>query len=171
MEPPKLPNLVELTFGELGSSLTFPRSARDSERTPDWLLVSFSLPLQRLELSLISHICRQISPLLSSVRLLVVETFHRSAGNEDVVRWLDLLRVFDRVDELLIIGDACPIFARALQRVSAEMAADALPALRKLTLKPFTSESEEAITSFIDARNLAGLLAIKLNEPAVSNPG
>ncbi|KAH9170519.1 hypothetical protein EDB89DRAFT_1271243 [Lactarius sanguifluus] len=169
MEPPKLPNLVEVTLGELGSSLTFPRSAR--EGISDWLLVSLSLPLQRLELSLITHICRQISPLLSSVRCLEVETFHRSAGNEDVVRWLDLLRVFDRVDELLIIGDACPNFARALQRVSAEMAADALPALRKLTLSPFTSESEEAVTSFIDARNLAGLPAIRLNEPAVSSPG
>ncbi|KAH9081462.1 hypothetical protein EDB83DRAFT_2309877 [Lactarius deliciosus] len=90
--------------------------------------------------------------------------------NEDVVRWLDLLHVFDRVDELLIIGDGCPNFARALQRVSTEMGADALPALRKLTLSPFTSESEEAITSFIDARNLAGHPAIKLNEPAVSSP-
>ncbi|KAH8987371.1 hypothetical protein EDB86DRAFT_3082283 [Lactarius hatsudake] len=148
MELPKLPNVVELTLADLGSSLTFPR----------------------LELSLITHICRQISPLLSSVRFLVVETF-RSAGNEDVVQWLDLLRVFDRVDELLIIGDACPNFARALQRVSVEMGADALPVLRKLTLKPFTSESEEAVTSFIDARNLAGLPAIKLNEPAVSSPG
>ncbi|KAH9033021.1 hypothetical protein EDB84DRAFT_1561765 [Lactarius hengduanensis] len=123
MEPPKLPNLVELTLAELGSSLTFPRSARGG--ISDWLLVSLSLPLQRLELSLITHICRQISPLLLSVRFLLVETF-RSAGNEDVVRWLDLLRVFDRVDELLIIGDACPNFARALQRVSTEMAADAL---------------------------------------------
>ena len=70
--------------------------------------------------------------------------------------------MFSSVEDILFLGDASPNFARALELVSAEMAADVLPALRELTIDPVSSESRKAVTSFIDARNLASLPAIKV---------
>ncbi|KAH9081461.1 hypothetical protein EDB83DRAFT_2588095 [Lactarius deliciosus] len=111
-----------------------------------------------------TRICQQIPPSLSSVRTLKIEAFFQSpalGNNENIAQWLDLFRVFNRVEQLGIVGDASASFACALQRISVEMAADLLPALREIYLGSATSESRKAVTSFIEKRNLAGLPDVK----------
>lgn len=168
VEPQRLPDLVNVTrYAHQSYSFSYPRTARTPEGIfSKFLDVSLALPIPRLEISLITHILQQISFMLTGVLTLEIETFTRRSGDnhdEDVAHWLDLLRMFNRVENILFFGDTFPGAPRALQLVSAEMAADVLPALRELTLSPTTSESREAIESFVDARKLAGLPSIRLD--------
>ncbi|KAI9455925.1 hypothetical protein BJY52DRAFT_1278184, partial [Lactarius psammicola] len=114
--------------------------------TSEWL--SLKLAFQsRLELFQLNHICQQMSPFLSGVRILDIHTFVRPLGNdEDSAQWLDIFHVFNRVEQLRVTGRSSPNIAYALQLVSAAV----LPALRKLRL-------DSVVTSFIDARYSAGL--------------
>ena len=165
VEPQRLLDLAEVSFSEIGTSLSYPWSrelSKDSFYPPYWLIVCLTFPSPRLQLSLMTHICQQIPPFLSSVRTLEIDVYVRPLGNdENVAQWLDLLHVFNRVENLRIVGEASPNFAHALQLVSVEMAANVLPALRELILDRITSESWKDVTSFIDTRKLAGLPAIK----------
>ncbi|KAH9170523.1 hypothetical protein EDB89DRAFT_1271338 [Lactarius sanguifluus] len=163
MEPQWLPHLVEVLFSKNGTCLSYPK-ALSGFHTLCWLVICLTPPLPHLQLSLVTRICQQIPPFLSSVPALKIEAFFQSpalGNSENIAQWLDLLHVFNRVERLLIVGDASASFACALQRVSVEMAADLLPALRNIYLGSATSESRKAVTSFIEKRNLAGLPDVK----------
>ena len=106
-----------------------------------------------------------MSPFLPSVQTLEIYTFAPPSGNEDdVARWVDIFRAFSRVERLLVRGMSNPYVACALQLVSAETAADVLPALHDLTFDSVTSESREAVMSFIGRHNSAGFPAIAFHE-------
>ncbi|KAH9170520.1 hypothetical protein EDB89DRAFT_2187600 [Lactarius sanguifluus] len=144
MEPQWLPHLVEVLFSKTCTCLSYPMMALQGFTSLCWL--------------------EQIPPSLSSVRTLKIEAFFQSpalGNSENIAQWLDLFRVFNRVEQLVIVGDASASFACALQRVSVEMAADLLPVLREIYLGSATSESRKAVTSFIEKRNLAGLPDVK----------
>ena len=103
-----------------------------------------------------------MSTFLSGVEILEIQTFVRPLENEDdIAQWLDLFHVFSRVEQLRITGKSNPDFACALQLVSAEMAADVLPALRKLTLSLDSPKLRE-VKSFISTHNSASFPTIVL---------
>ena len=72
--------------------------------------------------------------------------------------WVDLLHVFNCVEELHITGE---YFSRLLLKLM--QASDVVPALRQLSVDShFSNMSRDVVTSFIDARNHAGLPSITL---------
>jgi hypothetical protein len=160
VESQRPPNGAHAILHLPGAFLYHTRSGARAGNLPDtseWL--SLDLTFQsRFDLSQMNQICQQISPFLSSVQTLEVHTFVRPLAN--VTQWLDLLRAFSSVEQLHINGRSNLDVACALQLVSAEMVADVLPALRDLTFDPVTSESREAVTSFIGAHKSAGFPAI-----------
>jgi len=115
-----------------------------------------------------TQICQQISPFLSSVQTFDIITSLTPGNDVDAAQWLGLFRVFSGVEKLHVTWGSVPNVARALQHVSAEIAVDVLPALRELNFDWFASRWREAVTSFIDARNLAGLPAVEFHQPKVS---
>ena len=80
----------------------------------------------------VNHICQQLSPLLYNVRTLDIHMSVQPLGSDEDLR--DLLHLFNRVEQLHITGSSIPDVARVQQLVSAEMAADMLPALREHTV-------------------------------------
>jgi hypothetical protein len=114
-----------------------------------------------------TQICQQFSPLLSSVRTLRVSMLDDSwYHGERKAHWVDFLRVFNHVEKLHLNRSSSRYAAYALKPLPTETATDVLPALRELHIigSSVTSEWREALTSFIDARNLAGLPAIILHK-------
>jgi hypothetical protein len=162
-EPQRLPDRAKLVFYKDGISLTL-TSSGGPPHTPEWL----SLFVQTgLKASSMTQICQQISRFLSSVQTLDIITF--TPGNDvDAAQWLGLFRVFSGVEKLYVTWGSVPDVARALQLVSAEIAVDVLPALRELKFDWFATRWREAVTSFFDARNLAGLPPVEFHQPKFS---
>lgn len=109
----------------------------------------------------IARISRQLSPLsLSSVRKLEIVASVTPLSSHDVAdasQWVGLFHAFGGVEELRVSYGSVPDVARALQRVARERAAaEVLPALRELHFDWFASRWEEAVGSFISARQTSG---------------
>ena len=119
-----------------------------------------------------AQICRQLSPLsLSSVRKLEIVASVTPLSPHDVAdasQWVGLFHVFGGVEELRVSYGSVPDVARALQRVARERAAaEVLPALRDLRFDWFASRWEEAVGSFITARQFSGHPPITFHRPKV----
>jgi hypothetical protein len=122
-----------------------------------------------------AQICRQLSPLsLSSVRKLEIVASVTPLSPHDVAdasQWVGLFHVFGGVEELRVSYGSVPDVARALQRVARESAAaEVLPALRDLRFDWFASRWEEAVGSFITARQFSGHPPITFHRPKVAPP-
>ena len=122
-----------------------------------------------------AQICRQLSPLLlSSVRKLEIVASVTPLSSHDVAdasQWVGLFRMFGGVEELRVSYGSVPDVARALQRVTRERtAAEVLPALRELHFDWFASRWEEAVGSFITARQTSGHPPITFHRPKVALP-
>ena len=114
-----------------------------------------------------AQICQHISLFLSSVQNFDIGTL--SPDNDgDPAQWLGLFHVFSSMEKLHVTWGSVPNIARALQLVSAEIAVNVLPALRELKFDWFASRWREAVTSFIDARSLAGLPTVEFHQPKIS---
>ncbi|KAN0134395.1 hypothetical protein V8E53_007893 [Lactarius tabidus] len=170
MELQRLPDGTKLLLHKDGISLALTRLGvlpRDASHTPEWLRLFISFGQSDFNLSLMAEICQQISPFLTCVRNLDITTV--SPGNDvDPAQWLGLFRVFSSVEKLHVTWGSVPNVARALHLVSAEIALSVLPALRELKFDWAASRWREAVTSFIDARSLAGLPAVEFHQPKVS---
>ena len=122
-----------------------------------------------------AQICRQLPPpLLSSVRKLEIVASVTPLSPHDVAdasQWVGLFHVFGGVEELRVSYGSVPDVARALQRVARERAAaEVLPALRELRFDWFASRWEEAVESFITARQISGHPPITFHRPKVALP-
>jgi hypothetical protein len=131
-----------------------------------------------------SQLCRQLSPLLplSGMRKLEVVGSATPVRAEDVAdpsRWLSLFRAFGGVEDLRVSYGSVPDVARALQRVareeeekknavSAAAAVEVFPALRELRFDWFAARWEEAVGSFIAARQGSGHPPITFHRPKVA---
>jgi hypothetical protein len=169
IELQSLPCRAEMGYGSHGtSSLSFTRSVALPEgksRRSKWL--SLELPFRSSSnspLSQMTQICQQISPFLSDVRALSLPLENGLWRDDKHHRdWVDFLRLFDHVEELHLSGTS-NIFSSISNRLKPMLANNVLPAIRELSLDPDTCFSKEsskkswdAIMSFIDARDLAGL--------------
>jgi hypothetical protein len=131
----------------------------------EWLRLHVSCAQLGRQVSLMSQICHQITPLLSRARRLDILTSAAPRVPQDVAdaaEWLGLLYTFGGVERLYVTYGSVPDVARALQRVSGSGerpppgAAEVLPALRELHFDWFAARWEEAVASFITARQLSG---------------
>jgi hypothetical protein len=127
------------------------------------------------QLPSMAQICRQLSPLsLSSMRKLEIVASVTPLSPHDVAdasQWVGLFHVFGGVEELRVSYGSVPDVARALQRVARESAAaEVLPALRDLRFDWFASRWEEAVGSFITARQFSGHPPITFHRPKVALP-
>jgi hypothetical protein len=72
-------------------------------------------------------------------------------------QWLDLLRPFTSVKNLVLSKDLVPCVAPALQELSGERVTEVLPALENFFVGPMPSGPvKEAIRKFVAARQLSG---------------
>ena len=167
--PQKLPDKAELLLHNNGTFLALTRSAGlppgGLQRAPEWLTLSVQ---SGLKVSPMTQICRQIPSFLSSVRTLDIMTSLTPGSDVDPAQWLGLFRVFGSVEKLYVMWGSVPDVARALQLVSADIAVDVLPALRELKFDWLATRWREAVTSFISARQLAGLPPIEFHQPKFS---
>ncbi|KAI9511895.1 hypothetical protein F5148DRAFT_181268 [Russula earlei] len=158
-------------------SLCGPRDGRRGERAAapggppgpppsmeEWFRLQVSCAQSSRQVPLMARILRQISSLLSCVRKLEILTSILTPQTRgDVVgatEWLGLFLPFGGVEVLHVAHGSVPDVARALRDVAGERAAEVLPALRELRFDWFASRWEEAVASFISARQLSGHLPI-----------
>jgi hypothetical protein len=166
-EPQRLPDGAKLLLHKDGISLALTRPGvllGDPSHTPEWIRLFISFGQSDFKLSLMTEICQQISPFLSRALNLDITTVSPE-DDVDPAQWLDLFRVFSSVEKLHVAWGSVPNVARALQLVSAEIAVSVLPALRELKFDWAASRWREAVTSFVDARSLAGLPAVEFHQP------
>ena len=122
----------------------------------------FETSCRRLDwqLSFVAQISSQLSPFLSSVRLLGIQGVHKlPTGEEDVdsAQWLELFRQFDHVTQVNVFEkELVPSIVQAL--VAEDTGTEVLPDLSTLHLsRPHRSPSvEKAAEQFIATRRLSG---------------
>ncbi|KAH9979435.1 hypothetical protein BGW80DRAFT_1248775 [Lactifluus volemus] len=113
------------------------------------------------QLSLLSHICRQLSPLASSAERLDVAADHseeEATAEAEAARWTELFDPFSGVRRLELTGTLVPSIVSAFVSggVGGLGGRTILPALQDLHLKDTTPASLPDIDSFVAARQLSG---------------
>jgi hypothetical protein len=112
-------------------------------------------------LASLTHICRQLFPLLSSAEWLDIKAFllfstRRRRGEIDPAQWLELFRHFQGVKTLELTGTVVPNIMSALEQLTGEMACGILPALRDLHWGGSQASMSRSIEPFITMRQLTG---------------
>jgi hypothetical protein len=112
------------------------------------------------QLSFATQVLSQLSPLLSSVRFLVINrNFKLPAGEEDVdsTQWLELFQPFTHVTRVYVLEK--PLVPGIVQALVAEdMATEVLPELTSLRLSGYRSSPfvAKAAEQFVATRRLSG---------------
>jgi F-box-like len=109
----------------------------------------------------VAQICRALAPALATVYNLDLQFYTRKLPEEwhDVVdqsHWRALLRTFCMVRSLSVDGALVGELSRALQPNDSEVVEELLPGLSSLTLRNGEHDVGKALTSFVNARRLAG---------------
>ncbi|KAN0134382.1 hypothetical protein V8E53_007880 [Lactarius tabidus] len=171
----RLPDVAEVTCHDLGINLVHTQSpllpgGQPKTRRSEWLRLEFPHTLYH-GLSPLNQICQQISPILSGVRTLSIPILKNTGYGEYSHRlWLDLLRVFDGVEEVHLTGSHFGL-SKVIFALELVMASDVLPSLRKLSLDKmdhwheaaeYRYQPQDLITSLIDEGNLARFPPITL---------
>jgi hypothetical protein len=91
------------------------------------------------QLTLLAHICRQLSLLVAGVERLDMETNSILSGEIDDTQWLELLAPFSGVRRLELTGSLIPLVASALELSAGNtpvgQGGEVLPSLRDLHLR------------------------------------
>jgi len=111
------------------------------------------------QLSFVIQVLNQLSPLLSSVRSLIInKPVDLPTGEEDVesTQWLELFQPFTHVREFRAFEQLVPGIVQAL--VTEDMATGVLPELTQLSLEGYRKSPAvaEAAEHFVAARGLSG---------------
>jgi F-box-like len=105
------------------------------------------------QLSLLAHICRQLSPLASSAERLDVAADHSEEATTDPARWTELFGPFTSVRRLELTGTLVPTIVSAFVSDEGGLGGrTTLPALQDLHLKDTTPAFLPDIDSFVTAR-------------------
>jgi hypothetical protein len=140
----------------------------------EWLRLHVSCAQLGQQVPLMAQICRQISPLLlSGVRKLEIVSSAMPLSPHDVAdasEWVGLFHTFSGVKELHVSYRSVPDVARTLRHVAQESAGAEvlLPALRDLHFDWFASKWEDAVASFLTARQLSGRSPITFHRPKIA---
>ena len=110
------------------------------------------------ELSFVTRILNQLSPLLSGIHSLYIKTDEFPTGEEDVdpTRWLEFFQPFTHVTQVYVWENLVPSIVQAL--VADDMTAEVLPELTTLQLGSFRRipSVAKAAERFVAARRLTG---------------
>ena len=111
------------------------------------------------QLSFVTQVSSQLSPLLSSVRSLIInKPYHLLTGEEDVesTQWLELFQPFTHVRKFSAFEQLVPGIVQAL--FTEDMATGVLPELTQLSLEGYRKSPVvlEATEKFVVARRLSG---------------
>jgi hypothetical protein len=138
---------VSVSFGRESTASNENRFLKTSCKQLDW------------QLSFATQISSQLSPLFSSVRLLIIEGRELPTGGEDAdsTRWLELLQAFTHVTRVTVLEkQLVPGIAQAL--VTEDMATEVLPELTSLYLSEYRSSPtvSKSAEHFVATRRLSG---------------
>jgi F-box-like len=112
----------------------------------------------------LAQICGKISPFVSNVERLLIDTRHSDCGSatnvlfpdwEDYVdnpQWLEIFHAFSALQHMRIPRSLGEVIASALQELTGERVMDALPMLHHLYLPSSSASTQQAIVPFISSR-------------------
>jgi hypothetical protein len=146
------PRSVKVSFIRQAEPINERFSLEASCRPPDW------------QMSFVTQITSQLSPLLSSVHELHIWG-QMTTGEEDLTQWLELFQAFTHVIEVTVLEEQLvPGIVQVL--VMGDMAAGVLPELTRLRLNGYRSTPSvaKAAERFVATRRLSGRM-IHLTEP------
>jgi hypothetical protein len=138
--------------------ILFKRTDKRSPACERWC--NLSVPCKQLDwqLSFTTQIFNQLSPLLSSTKLLTIDKPHlMSTGREDAdpEQWLELFQSLPHLSEVCVnIEELVPDIVHAL--VNGGMAAGVLPSLTKLRLAGYRNSPSviDAAEQFVSTRKI-----------------
>ena len=92
---------------------------------------------------------------ISQMRLFVPQPLRQDIENR---LWLDLLHIFNAVENLYVTVELTPMIVFALQELVADRTTEALPTLQNILLEGLQSSGpvQEGIGQFVTARKVAG---------------
>ena len=153
-------NHISITLAENAVWITFYRKEKRGYRI--WgQNCNLSISCRRLDwqLSFTTQIFNQLSPLISSAKVLIIyKPYAMSAGREDVdpAQWLELFQPLPHLSEVRVdVEELVPDIVHAL--VNQGMAAGVLPGLTSLYLEGYQKSPStiDAAKRFVDSRKLA----------------
>ena len=159
------PNSAALLFGETMIKIEI--------QSRDQAILSFAIHCDRLDyqVSLMTQVCRKLSPYLSFVEKLdmmpLPETALALQNDMDSTQWLELFHPFIAIQSLYVTKKLVPLVAPALQDLTGDGAKEIFPALSDLHLEGLEPSGSlwEAIQLFITARQLSDHpVAIEIGE-------
>ena len=153
-------NEVVINLGDTGVSMDFKGVTKHGTRSGGCYLNCFCERLD-WQLSFMTQVSSQLSPLLKSVDKLFVIVFRDKmpSGEEDVdsIQWLELLQPFTRVRKLCVCGDDQFVRDIGQALVTEEMATEVLLELTQFSvLGRHEPAVVEAVKQFVAARKLSG---------------
>jgi len=160
LNPFRSPNEVEISLRNTGVLMNFREVNKHGTRSGGCYLKCFCERLD-WQLSFVTQVSSQLSPLLKSVGMLfvIVSRDEMPSGEEDVdsTQWLELLQPFTRVRELRVSGDDQFVRDIGQALVTEEMAAEVLPELTKISVWGGRRRPDviEAAQQFAAARKLS----------------
>lgn len=133
------------------------RLAPPSSSASGTIRLQFSCDDVDRQMSILVHVGRQFSRLLSSVETLNVNGSPmlfslRDPRETDSAKWLELLRHFRGVRKLEVVGALVPNIASTLEQVTGNMARGILPSLRDFHLDVPQSSMSPSIEPFVARR-------------------
>jgi len=128
------------------------------------VMLSISCKPLDWQISSLAQVCNTSFPPLPTLERLEIGIYNGRdlllewQDDMEDIQWLDLLRSFTSVKDLVLFEDSVPLIAPALQELSGERVTEVLPELQNLFFTgPGPSGSvKEAIRKFITTRQLAG---------------
>jgi F-box-like len=151
---------AQMVFYPFGVEMTlFPQEEISDSGT---LKLGISCNPSDWQLSALAQVCNSIIPPLYTLERLGIYEYYdgKLQWQDDMenIQWLDLLRPFVHVTDLVLSQMLVPLVARALQDLAVERIPDVLPVLTNIVseeLQP-SGPVKEAIGKFVDARQLSG---------------
>jgi hypothetical protein len=161
---PDAPHRVDTSLSNIDARIVLFRQngGVDFEVLNLWIHCSLEALDSRLSCSLLAQACNTFLPSLPSLELLAIYNSKflpfRRPCEVDNTRWMELLRPFTTVKDLILDELVASSVAPALQELVRERVTEILPVLQNIFLEgsPPSGLVPEGITKFVAARELSG---------------
>jgi hypothetical protein len=164
----RAPHRAEVVFGALSAEITLFREQLEGTPNDEIFLLKLEISSTQSQsdrqLSALVQVSKSIMrPLYTLERLRIYERHDSELGSwweadTENAQWLELLRPFTHVKDIVLSPIMVRFVARALEELTGGRVKEVLPALQNLFIEgPRASRSvSNAIGKFIDARKLSG---------------
>ena len=155
---------AEITFSSHGVSFTLFQKHGPAEPEYQALDLSISCKPSDWQLSSIAQVIGSAIPPLATLERLKFGTYQPQLWQDhwqddmENAQWLELLRLFASVKDLVLCGQFLRLVAPALGELNGERETEELPALQNIFFEDFSEalRSQEVIGPFITARQISG---------------